>query len=37
MIGNDLVTQLLAALRAKYGVSVDEQAFMAAFQPQSQQ
>ncbi|TMJ26485.1 MAG: hypothetical protein E6G95_13595 [Alphaproteobacteria bacterium] len=37
MIGNDLVAQLLAALRAKYGVSVDEQAFMAAFQPQNQQ
>jgi hypothetical protein len=34
MIGNDLVAQLLAALRAKYGVTVNEQAFTAAFQPQ---
>ncbi|MBN9489274.1 MAG: peptidyl-prolyl cis-trans isomerase [Alphaproteobacteria bacterium] len=34
MIGNDLVAQLLAALRAKYGVSVNEQAFQAAFQAQ---
>src|SRR4051812_25870769 len=37
MIGNDLIAQLLAALRAKYGVSVNEQVFMAAFTPQSQQ
>ena len=37
MVGNDLVTQFLGALRAKYGVSVDEQAFTAAFQSQQQQ
>ncbi|MBN9087260.1 MAG: SurA N-terminal domain-containing protein [Reyranella sp.] len=37
MIGNDLIGQLLAALRAKYGVTVNEQVFMAAFQPQNQQ
>jgi len=36
MIGNDLVAQLLAALRAKYGVSVNEPVFTAAFQPQQQ-
>ncbi|MBS0219754.1 MAG: peptidyl-prolyl cis-trans isomerase [Proteobacteria bacterium] len=34
MIANDLVGQLLAALRAKYGVTVNEQVFEAAFQPQ---
>jgi peptidyl-prolyl cis-trans isomerase D len=37
MIGNDLVTQFLAALRTKYGVSVDEQVFTSAFQAQQQQ
>jgi peptidyl-prolyl cis-trans isomerase D len=37
MVGNDLISQLLAALRTKYGVSVNEQVFMAAFQPQNQQ
>ena len=37
MIGNDLVTQFLAALRAKYGVSVNEEVFTAAFQSQQQQ
>jgi peptidyl-prolyl cis-trans isomerase D len=37
MIGNDLIGQLLGALRAKYGVSVNEQVFTAAFQPQNQQ
>ncbi len=37
MVGNDLIAQLLAALRAKYGVSVNDQLFMTAFQPQSQQ
>ena len=37
MVGNDLVAQLLAALRTKYGVSVDEQVFTAAFQSQQQQ
>ncbi|WIM13936.1 peptidylprolyl isomerase [Enhydrobacter sp.] len=34
MIANDLVAQLLAALRAKYGVTVNEQVFEAAFQSQ---
>lgn len=37
MIASDLVAQLLAALRSKYGVSVDEHAFTAAFSPQQQQ
>ncbi len=37
MIGNDLVTQYLAALRTKYGVSVNEEVFTAAFQSQQQQ
>jgi peptidyl-prolyl cis-trans isomerase D len=37
MIANDLVAQLLAALRAKYGVTVNEQVFTTAFQPQTQQ
>jgi len=37
MIGNDVIAQLLAAFRAKYGVAVNEQVFMAAFQPQNQQ
>jgi peptidyl-prolyl cis-trans isomerase D len=37
MIANDLITQLLAALRAKYGVTVNEQVFTAAFAPQQQQ
>jgi len=37
MIANDLVTQLLGALRAKYGVTVDEQVFAMAFAPQQQQ
>ena len=37
MVGNDLIGQLLAALRAKFGVTVNEQVFMAAFQPQNQQ
>jgi len=36
MIGNDLVTQLLGALRSKYGVTVNEQVFAAAFQAQPQ-
>ena len=36
-IGNDLVAQLLAALRLKYGVHLNEAAFAAAFQPQQQQ
>jgi peptidyl-prolyl cis-trans isomerase D len=37
MIANDLVAQLLVALRGKYGVTVDEQSFAAAFKPQQQQ
>jgi peptidyl-prolyl cis-trans isomerase D len=37
MVANDLVAQLLVALRGKYGVTVDEQAFTAAFRPQQQQ
>jgi hypothetical protein len=37
MIANDLVAQFLASLRAKYGVSVDQQAFQTAFQSQSPQ
>jgi peptidyl-prolyl cis-trans isomerase D len=37
MVGNDLVAQLLAALRTRYGVTVDEHSFMQAFQPQQQQ
>jgi peptidyl-prolyl cis-trans isomerase D len=36
MIGNDPVAQLLGALRAKYGVTVNEQVFAAAFQAQPQ-
>jgi peptidyl-prolyl cis-trans isomerase D len=34
MMANDLILELVAALRAKYGVTVDERAFAAAFQPQ---
>jgi len=34
MMANDLILELVAALRAKYGVTVDERAFTAAFQPQ---
>jgi len=34
MIANDLILQLVAALRAKYGVTVDEAAFQATFAPQ---
>ena len=36
MVANDLILQLLAALRTKYGVTVDEAAFAAAFRPQQQ-
>jgi peptidyl-prolyl cis-trans isomerase D len=36
MIANDLLAQLLAALRGKYGVTVNEQVFTAAFQQQPQ-
>jgi len=34
MLTNDLILQLVAALRAKYGVSVDETTFAATFQQQ---
>lgn len=34
MVANDLILQLIAALRAKYGVTVDEAAFQATFAPQ---
>ena len=34
MVANDLILQLVAALRAKYGVTVDEAAFQATFAPQ---
>jgi peptidyl-prolyl cis-trans isomerase D len=34
MIANDLILQLVGALRTKYGVTVDEAAFQATFQPQ---
>ena len=37
MVANDLVAQLLAALRSKYGVTVNEAVFAAAFRPQQQQ
>lgn len=37
MLANDLVTQLVAALRAKYGVSVNEGVFAEAFKAQPQQ
>jgi peptidyl-prolyl cis-trans isomerase D len=36
MVANDLILQLVAALRTKYGVSVDEATFAAAFKPQQQ-
>lgn len=36
MIANDLLAQLLAGLRGKYGVTVNEQVFTAAFQQQPQ-
>jgi peptidyl-prolyl cis-trans isomerase D len=36
MIANDLLLELVAALRAKYGVSIDEAVFLAAFKPQQQ-
>jgi peptidyl-prolyl cis-trans isomerase D len=36
-IGNDLVAELLAALRQKYGVRLNEGVFQAAFQFQQQQ
>ena len=36
MVANDLILQLIAALRTKYGVTVDEAVFAAAFKPQQQ-
>jgi peptidyl-prolyl cis-trans isomerase D len=36
MIANDLILQLVAALRTKYGVTVDEATFLASFRPQQQ-
>jgi peptidyl-prolyl cis-trans isomerase D len=36
MVANDLILQLIAAMRAKYGVTVDEAVFVAAFKPQNQ-
>lgn len=36
MMANDLILELVAALRAKYGVVVDDAAFAAAFRPQQQ-
>ena len=36
MLGNDLVAQLLGALRAKYGVTVNQAVFAQAFAPQQQ-
>src|SRR4029453_18910044 len=36
MVANDLILQLIAAMRTKYGVVVDEAAFVAAFKPQNQ-
>ncbi len=37
MVTNDLILELVAALRTKFGVSVDEAVFAAAFKPQQQQ
>jgi peptidyl-prolyl cis-trans isomerase D len=36
MVANDLILQLVGALRAKYGVSVDQAVFAAAFRSQQQ-
>ncbi len=36
MVANDLILQLVSALRTKFGVSVDEPMFIAAFKPQNQ-
>jgi peptidyl-prolyl cis-trans isomerase D len=36
MVASDLILQLVAALRTKYGVTVDEAVFAAAFRPQPQ-
>jgi len=35
-VGNDLIAQMLGGLRQKYGVTLNEAAFNAAFQPQQQ-
>lgn len=37
MVANDMISQLLAALRARYGVTVDQQMLATAFQSQQQQ
>ncbi len=37
MIANDLVAQLVGALRSKYGVTINEQVFAEAFKLQTQQ
>ena len=37
MVTNDLILAIVAAMRTKYGVSVDEAVFAAAFGPQQQQ
>jgi len=37
MVANDLLAQLLVALRGKYGVTINEQVFTAAFQQQPSQ
>ena len=37
MLANDLVAQLLAAWRQKYGVTVNQAVFAQAFAPQQQQ
>jgi peptidyl-prolyl cis-trans isomerase D len=37
MVSNDLILELVAALRAQYGVSVDDAVFAAAFKPQQPQ
>jgi peptidyl-prolyl cis-trans isomerase D len=36
MVANDLILQLVAALRTKYGVTVDDAVFVATFRPQQQ-
>ncbi len=36
MVASDLILQLVAALRTKYGVTIDEAVFAAAFRPQQQ-
>ena len=37
LIGNDLVAEMLGALRQKYGVKIDQAVFAQAFAPQQQQ